>query len=341
MTEQESLIESVAADMNARRQRLETAKSETTMAQELSLATAQQDFDRAGYIEDRDDLNQLVGRVQMANVHRKFSDYAVFTLLESIHESKQYRLLKGKTFTGFDGAVFDAGTWEGFCRLCGTSASTFDEWAKNKQAIGEDAHRTLQQIGLTTRDFRQIRKLPDDDRKAIAEAVEAHAVDKDAILDLIDQLSTKHAKEKESLEKTVQRQKHQLEEKAEDISKKDAKLAELRATLEDLKRTELPPDEAELAALRRIQELERDYKAIVGAVELVRLDQASVTVRVKMVHLVEYFEVYARKLRTDLMHKYPDLWDGAVGDSDVMEARAELDKVTERLERDLPVRALS
>ncbi|WP_189836365.1 hypothetical protein [Sulfuriferula multivorans] len=162
--------------------------------------------------EERDLMNQMLGQVQMARSISKFADVVSLTKLAHIKETKMYRALAGKKAIDQDGnEIADIGTWDGFCRAIGSTRSTVDEDLTNLRIFGEDALKQLNQVGAGYRELRQLRKLPDDERTALVEA--SKDGDKEAVMELIEDLVTRHNREKELLQ-------DQLKSKEEEINAK-------------------------------------------------------------------------------------------------------------------------
>ena len=161
----------------------------------LDAAPAQLAAMQAGYAEDRDLLNQLLGQAQMADAFAKFSVTVTTSKLAFVKESKLYQQLKGKR-TG-DGHQF-SGTWEEFCGLLGRSREQIDEDIRNLNAMGAEALESMSKMGIGYRELRQYRRLPEDQKQALIEV--AKSGDKEGFVELAEQIIAKHHKEKEAAE---------------------------------------------------------------------------------------------------------------------------------------------
>lgn len=184
-----------------------------------------------GIHEERDLVNQLLGQTQMADAFAKFSVTVTTSKLAFVKENKLYRALQGKK-TG-DGHQF-SGTWEEFCSLLGRSREQIDEDIRNLRALGEEALESMSRMGIGYRELRQYRKLPDDQKTALIEV--AKTGDKEAFVDLAEEMIAKHSKEKEELQaklEDVQQDYDALSKVEADTSKKlrDVKLELQRAQL--------------------------------------------------------------------------------------------------------------
>lgn len=180
------------------------------------------------YSDERDLMNQILGQVQMARAISKFTDVVGLTKLAHIKESKMYRAIAGKKGLDSEGnEIPDVGTWDGFCRLIGTSANKIDEDLLNLRIFGEEALENLSRIGAGYRELRNLRKLPEGDKIALIEM--AKAGDKESLVELVEDLVTKHAKEKEVAEK-------QLAELAADQAATEKVLGDKNKKLEKLEK---------------------------------------------------------------------------------------------------------
>ncbi|WP_448092466.1 hypothetical protein [Pseudomonas lini] len=145
--------------------------------------------------DERDLLNQLLGQAQMADSFTKFSLTVRTSKLAYVKENKLYKALKGKKTP--DGQGFLSGTWDEFCGLLGRSVAQIDEDIANLRSLGEEALDSMSRMGIGYREMRQYRRLPEDHQAALIEI--AKTGDKDAFIDLAEEIIAKHAKEKESL----------------------------------------------------------------------------------------------------------------------------------------------
>lgn len=183
-------------------------------------------------LEERDLVNQLLGQAQMAGAFEEFSRTVRTSKLAYVKENKLYRALKGRKTP--NGSEFLSGTWEEFCNLLGRSADKVDLDITNLRAFGEEALESMSRMGIGYRELRQYRRLPEDDKSALIEA--AKSGDSAAFVDLAEELISKHAKEKEELQKkldNVQGDYDALSKVEADTSRK------LRDTKLELERTQL------------------------------------------------------------------------------------------------------
>lgn len=194
--------------------------------------------------EERDLVHELLGQAKMAGALEKFSRIAFLFKLKIVKENKLYKGLRGKKSP--HGAEF-SGTWEGFCALIGKSVDQVDRDIANSEAFGQEALEALTRIGFGYREFRQLRKLPEDQKTALIEA--ARSGDKDGVLELAEELIAKHALEKEALSAGIAERDARVEELRLDREAQGRLLADANQKYEKLwiemdrkKRNPDPPD---------------------------------------------------------------------------------------------------
>jgi len=125
---------------------------------------------KASYTAERDQLNQMIHRVQMGLAQAGLSTAINLQNLKSIKESKSYRLMAGEKGVDRRGVpIPDLGTWDGFCRALGCSPDKIDEDLLNFEAFGADALERLTAVGAGYRELRQFRKLPEDRKLEVLE----------------------------------------------------------------------------------------------------------------------------------------------------------------------------
>lgn len=148
-----------------------------------------------GYGETRDELNQLIGQIQMAEAFAKIADVVSLQKLQHIKENKLYKALKGKTIKIGLEKVPMVGTFDEFCKLIGSSRTAIDERLTNLNQFGLEAAETFERIGVSTKSLRLARKLPEDEQALIAEYTSKPEVTKDDVQQLISELDEKHKAE--------------------------------------------------------------------------------------------------------------------------------------------------
>jgi hypothetical protein len=182
---------------------------------------------QTAHSEERDLVNQLLGQAQMSDAFAKFSVTVTSSKLAYVKENKLYRALAGKQ--SGNGYQFQ-GTWEEFCGLLGMSREKADQDIANLRTFGEEALESMSRMGIGYREMRQYRRLPEDQQAALIEV--AKAGDKDAFIDLAEEIITKHAKEKEELTLRLDETNADYEAQSEVMAKKTAELDKTKQELE-------------------------------------------------------------------------------------------------------------
>ena len=173
----------------------------------------------ASHSDERDLVNQLLGQAQMAESFAKFSLTVSTSKLAYVKETKLYRGLNGKVSA--DGQQF-TGTWDEFCSLLGRSRQQVDEDIANLRTLGEEALESMSRMGIGYRELRQYRRLPEDQKTALIEV--AKTGDKEAFVDLAEEIIAKHAKEKEELTQRLDETNADYEAQSEVMAKKTKEL---------------------------------------------------------------------------------------------------------------------
>lgn len=189
--------------------------------------------------DERDLLNQLLGQAQMAGAFEDFSRTVRTSKLAFVKENKLYRNLKDAKNP--HGAEKLSGTWEEFCGLLGRSVDQVDRDIANLTAFGEEALESMSRMGIGYRELRQFRRLPEDQKSALIEV--AKEGDKTALLELAEEMISKHAREKEELKTDLEISRQMLAEKKEELGTMRNEKEELKSRLVRRSTTETPDEE--------------------------------------------------------------------------------------------------
>ncbi|WP_416739256.1 hypothetical protein ACM1ZW_20920 [Pseudomonas sp. NFX71] len=208
---------------------------------------------QASHAEDRDTVNQLLGQAQMAGAFEEFSRTVRTSKLAYVKENKLYRAIAGRRSP--HGAEVLSGTWEEFCVLLGRSVDQVDRDIANLRTFGEEALDSMSRMGIGYRELRQYRRLPQDQQAELIEV--AKAGDKDAFVDLAEEIIAKHAKEKEVFVRRLDESNADYNAQSEVMAKKSSELDKARHELDRSRKRikAMPADEAakdlrgELAAI--------------------------------------------------------------------------------------------
>lgn len=200
-----------------------------------------------GYTEERDLVNRLLGRAQMANAIGKFADVVSLAQLKHIKENKLYRSLAGTKGVDPEGnEIADVGTWDGFLQVAGFSRSKVDEDLLNLGVFGEEALQKLSGAGAGYRELRKLRKLPDDIRDEIVQGRLVNLTDKEEVVALIDELAASHTKESDALKQQVTTLQEDAEAMDKVIGDKNKKLDQLE---KEIKKSATQPWDAQVPKL--------------------------------------------------------------------------------------------
>jgi len=175
------------------------------------------------YNENRDLANQLLGQAQMAGALQKVCRLSALLKLRFVKENKLYRHIKTA-----DGQHF---SWKMYCDEYGTSHKTVDEQLLNLQVFGEEAMSAFQRMDVGYRELRKLRKLPEEDRQIIIESEAIDTGDKDAVRELLEDIVSKHAKEKEVAAQREETLKEALDASNKIMADKDARFNALEKEL--------------------------------------------------------------------------------------------------------------
>lgn len=157
---------------------------------------------RADGIEERQahehalfDLGRQVGAIQMANVQTDFLAVARIRLFDEIKESNKYKDL---ALIGTDGSLRTARNIEEFCEIVfGVGHPAMFEASKNLSVLGQGAYESANRLGLNRKQLRLIRSLPDAQRTAVAEAIQAEG--KAEVVAIIEDLAAQLAQANDDL----------------------------------------------------------------------------------------------------------------------------------------------
>ena len=143
------------------------------------------------------EANEVLGMIRVFDVVGKFVTVTNLKILHDIKESKKYKGLVKKLP---DGKVVTVTNWSEYCQFLPVSKDTIDQHLMMLKEFGEDFLSRAQDIGMGLRDMRKLRSLPDEsDRNLIIEATQQEHLTRDDVLELMEEMAAKHAKEKAEL----------------------------------------------------------------------------------------------------------------------------------------------
>lgn len=174
--------------------------------------------------QDKAQAYEMLGMVKMRDFTRKLVTVSHIKVLAEFKETKKY---KGLDIQDTKGNWLHVTKWEDFCNALGYSREKIDMDILNLSAFGEDFLETSQRLGLGYREMRKLRQLPEEARAEIVEADYSEATDKEDLIEKIEDLTAKHAKEKEALQAQLKRKSDDYEAQAKMIAAKNDRINHL------------------------------------------------------------------------------------------------------------------
>ncbi|MBN6075512.1 hypothetical protein HYE60_09720 [Aggregatibacter actinomycetemcomitans] len=192
--------------------------------------------------QDKAQAHELIGMIKAFDFTQKLVTVTTLKLLNQVKESKSY---KGLTLSDKEGKLVTVTTWEDFCITLGFSREQMDENLRNLNTFGENFLETSQRLGLGYREMRKLRKLPEDARAEIVDAEFTESADKEELLEKIEELTAKHAHEKQVLEGQLKQSQANYEAQSKVLKNKNDRINQLDIELEKKKNhiNTLTPDE--------------------------------------------------------------------------------------------------
>ena len=174
--------------------------------------------------QDKAQAYEMLGMVKMSDFTRKLVTVSHIKVLAEFKETKKY---KGLDIQDTKGNWLHVTKWEDFCNALGYSREKIDMDILNLSAFGEDFLETSQRLGLGYREMRKLRQLPEEARAEIVEADYSEATDKEDLIEKIEDLTAKHAKEQEALQAQLKRKSDDYEAQAKMIAAKNDRINHL------------------------------------------------------------------------------------------------------------------
>ncbi|MFW9287292.1 hypothetical protein [Glaesserella parasuis] len=178
--------------------------------------------------QDKAQAYELVGMIKAFGFAKKLVTVTEMKILQEIKETKRYKDLALSTPNGESVTVT---TFTQFCECLGMSYEKVNQDLQNLAVLGEDFLETSQRLGLGYREMRKLRQLPEDARAEIVEADYSEATDKEELIEKIEDLTTKHAKEKAELEAKLKRKSDDYDAQAKVLANKNAQIDRLDTEL--------------------------------------------------------------------------------------------------------------
>lgn len=192
--------------------------------------------------QDKAKAYEVVGMLKMGSFTRKLVTVTEIKLLKEIKESKQF---KGLEMISASGESVTVTTFSEFCECLGMSYEKVNLDIQNLSTLGEDFLVTSKRLGLGYRELSKLRKLPEDARAEIVDAEFSETADKEELLEKIEELTAKHAQEKQILEGQLKQSHANYEAQSKVLKNKNDRINQLDIELEKKKNhiNTLSPDE--------------------------------------------------------------------------------------------------
>lgn len=192
--------------------------------------------------QDKAQAHELIGMIKAFDFTQKL---VTVTTLKAINEIKQSKQYKGLDIYNPQGKLVTVTTFREFCEALGFSVEKIDQDLLNLNTLGESFLETSQRLGLGYRDLRKLRKLSEDARAEIVDAEFSESADKEELLEKIEELTAKHAQEKQILEGQLKQSHANYEAQSKVLKNKNDRINQLDIELEKKKNhiNTLSPDE--------------------------------------------------------------------------------------------------
>ncbi|MDP0380323.1 hypothetical protein Q7Y30_00800 [Glaesserella parasuis] len=194
--------------------------SELTLSQEQNAVA----LAAKAMTQDKAQAYEMLGMVKMSDFTRKLVTVSHIKVLAEFKETKKYKDLD---IQDTKGNWLHVTKWEEFCNALGYSREKIDMDILNLSTFGEDFLETSQRLGLGYREMRKLRQLPEEARAEIIDADYSEATDKEELLEKIEDLTAKHAKEKEALQAQLKRKSEDYEAQAKVLANKNERINKL------------------------------------------------------------------------------------------------------------------
>lgn len=205
-------------------------------------------------------LAEMVGQLRAFDFMHQFTGIARLKFLAELKATKAYR---GQKAVNPKGELVEMASFDDMCGVLGVSRSKVLEDLQNLAAFGEAFLEASQRLGLGYRQLRQLRALPEDERRLIIDGEAVRENDPEALKDLLEDLATRNArirKEKEELTADLAARDKVLATKNKALDEAQTELAKLKSLSPD-KQLELEM-EREMCARK---ELDTALLGVIGA----------------------------------------------------------------------------
>lgn len=181
---------------------------------------------------------RMLGQMEALEFIGNISDLSKVQIFINLKKNNAYRALTYKDAEGNRKRISDL---EEFCdHYMGKSSRRMRQLASNYHLLGAELYESAERIGFRQQDYQAMKALPADDQEVIKQAMQPE-VDRDQILDLMQELAVRHASEKAAHEAEA---KEARETKDADLKARDAREAKLNADNHELLKKVIRIEEA-------------------------------------------------------------------------------------------------
>ncbi|MEC4724545.1 hypothetical protein HWQ46_03155 [Shewanella sp. D64] len=176
-------------------------KKTDTKVRDLSPEQEKAVVDAKEVLASKQDTLLQLGQVQAFNFISKLVTVTELKVLQNIKESKSY---KGLTYKNENGELVTVTSWDECCQyILLTDRRNVDNRLITLEQFGEEFFEASKSMGLGYRDLRKLRQLPESDQNLVIDSEAIDMGDKEAVKELIEDLTDKHATEKVHLKEQL------------------------------------------------------------------------------------------------------------------------------------------
>lgn len=192
-----------------------------------------------------------LGRLEALDFVATVANSAVLPIYENVKKSKAWRFLRNPKSS--NGSNFES--LEEFCAVkLGKTYGRLQHLLANRNLVGQEAFEQAERLGLRQVDYNAIKALPAPDQELVRRAVE-EAQSRDEVLDLLQELAARHAKEKAALSAQVDDATAKLAAKDKVLADNSTKINEQAQALEMARSAKFTPPPRSVARTREEQAL--------------------------------------------------------------------------------------
>lgn len=207
-------------------------------------------LDTKKVLADKEQALKDLGQIEAFQFLNKLTNVATLKLIQNIKETKSY---KGLTYIKENGEIGTIANFDEFCEFkLSRPKRTVDDELLNLKTFGEEFFEASKKVGLTSNHLRKLRALPDDERLLVMQNEALESGDKDAILEVIDELHYKHKHDTQSIKNELSDAKADLAATRQLNSEQAKREEELMVKLEKAK---YAPENWQQKVIDTIQEI--------------------------------------------------------------------------------------